>query len=171
MKNTTMREAAHLADIRIDDEGWQAVIPDLDAACDRTLAALFATVDRAPAPLGVLFTDDAAVRALNARYRDQDKPTNVLSFPADPDTLPPDQKAFLGDLVLARETVEGEAAMQGKTVAAHTDHLVVHGVLHLLGHDHVDPAAAEVMETLERAILERLGYGDPYDDMSEAGRQ
>jgi len=171
MKNTTTREAAQLADIRIDDDGWQRVIPDLDAACERTLAALFAALDHPPAPVGVLFTDDAAVRALNARFRDQDKATNVLAFPADADALPPDQKTCLGDLVLARETVEGEAAAQGKTAVAHTHHLIVHGVLHLLGHDHVDPAAAEVMEGLERAILERLGYGDPYDDVSEADRQ
>lgn len=167
MKSTTTLKADHLADVRIDDEAWHAVIADLDTVCNRALAAVFDVLGQAPARVGLLFGDDAAIRTLNATYRDQDKPTNVLSFPSDAAVLPPDQAAFLGDVALARETILAEACAQGKTPTAHAHHLIVHGTLHLLGHDHVDPAEAEAMETLERAILERLGYGDPYADAPE----
>lgn len=165
---TAIPEIDHIADVRIEDDGWIDVLADLDAECNRALLVIFGELNQSPAPVGLLFTHDAAVRTLNATYRNQDKPTNVLSFPSDSAVLPPDQSAFLGDLVLARETVLAEAAAQGKTPAAHTHHLIVHGVLHLLGHDHVKPMAAEAMEALERAILGRLGYGDPYAEVLEA---
>ena len=168
---TATPEIDHLADVRIEDDGWNDVVADLDEACHRVLLAVFEEISQPPAPVGLLFTDDAAVRTMNATYRDQDKPTNVLSFPSDSAALPPDQNTFLGDIALARETILAEAVAQGKTAAAHTHHLIVHGALHLLGHDHVEPAAAEAMETLQRAILERLGYGDPYAEMPEANNQ
>lgn len=168
---TATPEIDILADVRIEDDGWNDVLADLDDACHRALSAVFEVLNRPPAPVGLLFTDDAEVRTMNATYRNQDKPTNVLSFPADSAALPPDQNTFLGDIALARETILAEAAAQGKTAAAHTHHLVVHGALHLLGHDHVEPGAAEAMETLERAILERLGYGDPYAETPEATHQ
>jgi probable rRNA maturation factor len=156
------------ADVRIDDDGWCDVIADLETVCHDALSVVFAVLDKPPAGVGFLFTDDRAVQALNATYRSQDKPTNVLSFPCDPSALPPDQPAYLGDVALARETVLAEAAAQGKSATAHSHHLIIHGALHLLGHDHVDPAEAETMEALERAILARLGYGDPYIDAAEA---
>ena len=114
-----------------------------------------------------MLTDDAAVRALNAQWRGKDRPTNVLSFPAaTPDEIararaggPP---LLLGDVVLALETCRREAAEQGKPLADHVAHLVVHGVLHLLGHDHEDDAEADRMERLETAILAELGIADPY---------
>lgn len=102
-----------------------------------------------------MLADDAALRALNARWRQQDKPTNVLSFPAGDSVL-------LGDVVLAFETVRREASEQGKSLADHMSHLVVHGVLHLLGHDHERPRDADVMESLERQVLAGLGIADPY---------
>ena len=106
--------------------------------------------------LTVALADDKRVRALNARDRRKDKPTNVLSYPSG-------EKAFLGDVVLARQTVWREAKEQGKTPADHLVHLVVHGTLHLLGHDHeTSEADAERMEALERRILKRLGIADPY---------
>ena len=168
---TATPEIDHLADVRIEDDGWNDVVADLDAVCHRALLAVFEEISQPPAPAGFLFTNDAAVRTMNATYRDQDKPTNVLSFPSDSAALPPDQKTFLGDIALARETILAEAVAQGKTATAHTHHLIVHGALHLLGHDHVEPAAAEAMETLERAILGRLGYGDPYAEMPKANHQ
>lgn len=168
---TAIPEIDHLADVRIEDDGWTDVLADLDAACHRALSAVFEVLNQPPAPVGLLFTDDATVRTMNATYRNQDKPTNVLSFPSDPAALPPDQSTFLGDIALARETVLAEAAAQGKMAAAHTHHLIVHGALHLLGHDHIEPTAAEAMEALERAILERLGYGDPYAEVPEASRR
>ena len=101
---------------------------------------------------------------LNSDWRGIDRPTNVLAFPGwDPDApLPAEAPLLLGDVVLARETVAREAKEQGKTVTDHLGHLVVHGVLHLLGYDHAIDAEAAVMETLETAILAELGVADPY---------
>ena len=106
--------------------------------------------------LTVALADDARVRELNARDRRKDKPTNVLSYPSG-------EKGFLGDIVLARQTVWREAREQRKTLADHLAHLVVHGTLHLLGYDHeTGEADAERMEALERRVLAKLGIADPY---------
>lgn len=100
-------------------------------------------------------------QALNAQYRQQDKPTNVLSFPTD---LPPElQIPLLGDLVVCAGVVEHEAHEQGKSLAAHWAHMVVHGTLHLLGYDHESDEEAEQMEALETRILGQLGFPAPYD--------
>ena len=107
------------------------------------------------AELSILFTDDAHVRRLNARYRGKDRPTNVLSFPQASGPL-------LGDIILAFETVEEEARLAGKQLKAHMAHLIIHGFLHLLGYDHEGEAEAEAMEALERAALARIGIPDPY---------
>jgi probable rRNA maturation factor len=109
----------------------------------------------------VLLTDDAAVHDLNLRFRDRDQPTNVLSFPAADMTIP-GHAPHLGDLMLAHGVCAAEAAAQGKTLADHLTHLTVHGVLHLLGRDHVDEAEAEAMEAEERTLLASLGVADPY---------
>ena len=105
----------------------------------------------------ILLTDDATIRDLNARFRNKDTATNVLSFPA-PDTAHP----HLGDIALAYGVCAAEAAAQAKALADHLSHLVVHGVLHLLGYDHQADAPAEAMEAMERHILCRLGVADPY---------
>lgn len=99
-------------------------------------------------------------QALNRDYRDQDKPTNVLSFPAD--LTVPDGEKVLGDIVICDPVVRQEAQAQGKRVQDHYLHMVVHGMLHLYGYDHLDPAEADVMEDLEREILGGLGVADPY---------
>ena len=113
----------------------------------------------------VLLTDDAAVQDLNARFRGKDAPTNVLSFPA-PATAHP----HLGDIAVAHGVCAREAAAQGKTLADHLSHLVVHGVLHLLGYDHQADATADAMEAMERDILSKLGVADPYrQDLVHAG--
>ncbi|HEX5455552.1 MAG TPA: rRNA maturation RNase YbeY [Stellaceae bacterium] len=116
--------------------------------------------------VGIILTDDAEQRRLNRDYRGQDKSTNVLSFalanPGDP--LAPGMPVVLGDVVLAFETVAREAAEQGKSLADHLRHLVVHGVLHLVGFDHENAAEAAIMEDREVAILRRLGVPDPYRD-------
>jgi probable rRNA maturation factor len=102
-----------------------------------------------------VFTDDDGMRRLNARYRGKDRATNVLSFP---------QKdgALLGDVILAAETVKGEAALADKPLEDHMAHLIIHGFLHLLGFDHEEDVEAEKMEQLERLALDRLGIADPY---------
>ena len=115
------------------------------------------------AEVSLLLADDAEVRALNARWRGQDKPTNVLSFPA----APPDrlaQSPTLGDIALAFETLAREAEASGVPLANHYRHLVAHGFLHLIGYDHQTDEEAERMEALERRVLARLGVADPYAD-------
>ncbi|MEQ9326658.1 MAG: rRNA maturation RNase YbeY [Rhodospirillales bacterium] len=152
--------------VSVECDGWDAGLADADALC-RTAA--LAALDRAGLPLdgaeiSILLTDDAEVRALNRDYRKQDKPTNVLSFAAmDGDLAPmPDGSLPLGDIVLAFETVGREAGEAGISLADHATHMVVHGTLHLLQYDHVTDAEAEVMESLETAILAGLGIADPY---------
>jgi probable rRNA maturation factor len=124
-----------------------------------------------PAELAVVLADDRLVRRLNREYRGQDAATNVLSFAGldGPDEPGAGAPYLLGDVVLARETVVREAREQGKTPADHLAHLVVHGVLHLLGYDHQTAAQAETMENLERAALAELGVADPYLDPGRAG--
>lgn len=118
----------------------------------------------------LLFTSDAEVHTLNREWRQRDKPTNVLSFPMlerlELEALPPEgPPEMLGDIALARETCAREAADKGVTLEAHAAHLIVHGLLHLAGHDHVDSdEQAETMEALETRILAKLGIADPYGD-------
>jgi probable rRNA maturation factor len=112
----------------------------------------------------VLLTNDAEVRNLNARFRGQDAPTNVLSFSA-----PSSVAGAVGDIALALGVCAREAADQGKTLAWHMQHLVAHGVLHLLGYDHQSDAEAEAMEAIERRIMAGLGAPDPYAACEGAG--
>ena len=145
--------------------GWKAALPDAAqrarAAARAALAAAGWKAGPAGAELSLVLGDDLAVRALNRDWRGQDKPTNVLSFPGG--AAPPGTPALIGDVVLAFETVSREAAAQGKPLADHLAHLVVHGVLHLIGYDHVAAPAARRMERLEIAVLAGLGIADPYD--------
>ena len=148
--------------------GWDGLAA---AACAAGLAlSTHAHLDRAgyTVEVAVRLTDDAEVKSLNAQYRHQDKPTNVLSFPmVQPDLLDglansDDGEVLLGDIVLAFETCAAEAAAKGIALADHARHLIVHGMFHLLGLDHGDDAAAGHMEGLETAALATLGLADPY---------
>ncbi len=149
---------------------WIGALPGVEDLCRRVaavgLGAACGNRPELPAErleISLVLADDAMVQDLNRRYRGQDKPTNVLSFAAlDDQPLPPDGPILLGDVVLAYETTVGEAAADGKPLTHHLSHLVVHGVLHLLGHDHTDDAEAEEMEAVERTILAALGIPDPY---------
>ncbi|MGZ5904045.1 MAG: rRNA maturation RNase YbeY [Reyranella sp.] len=135
------------------DPVWTKVLPGVARLVRKAARAAISNRKRS---LTIALADDKRVRALNARDRKKDKPTNVLSYPSG-------ERAFLGDVVLARQTVWREARQQHKTPSAHVSHLVVHGTLHLLGHDHeTSDADAERMEALERRILKRLGIADPY---------
>lgn len=143
---------------------WRRALPDAAALAAQAARATLAALGFAPAAgaeLAIVLGDDALVRALNRRWRGRDQPTNVLSFAsgAPPAAALPQ---LLGDVVLAFETVEHEAAAQGKSLADHCRHLVVHGVLHLLGFDHMEEAEAERMEALERRVLAGMGIADPY---------
>ncbi len=125
----------------------------------------------APWEVTIVLGDDQILRDLNRRFRGQDRPTNVLAFPAggyetsaQADAAHPEMGGYLGDVILARETLFREAETAGKSVAAHFAHLVVHGILHLLGHDHHTDREAEIMETAERRILKAMGFPDPYEE-------
>jgi probable rRNA maturation factor len=145
----------------------QRVCPALpeDGALRRWVRAALQGRRRATA-LVIRLVDEAEMAQLNQTYRGKAGPTNVLSFPfAAP---PPVQSDLIGDLVICAPLVAREAAQQGKPAVAHWAHLVVHGVLHLLGHDHLDAAAARAMEALETDILGKLGFPDPYDQTEES---
>jgi probable rRNA maturation factor len=146
---------------------WQRDCPD-GAALAGDAARLTLRVCQAPsaAIVDITLTDDAAQRTLNRTWRGKDAPTNVLAFAAGDPALPRPAGAplLLGDVVLAFETVRREAAEQNKPLADHLRHLVVHGVLHLLGYDHEQPADGAAMEAREIAILAELGVPDPYRD-------
>jgi len=119
-----------------------------------------------PLELAIRLVGEDESRALNHDYRGKDKPTNVLSFPADlPEMVLSElDERPLGDLVICAPVVAREAGEQGKALAAHWAHMTVHGLLHLLGHDHIEAVDAAVMEPLEIAVLARLGWDNPYDD-------
>ena len=116
----------------------------------------------AESELSLVFTDDASIQAINAEWRGKDKPTNVLSFPAYPVKAGEQPGPMLGDIIIARETVQREALEEGKPLENHLTHLVVHGFLHLLGYDHESEDEAEEMERREREILHALAIPDPY---------
>ncbi len=156
-------------DLEIEEPRWSEELADIEAFCRRCLTTALAVAGPPSVPaceLAVLLTTDARVRELNARYRGRDRATDVLSFPAlTPAELAAatvDRPCLLGDIVLAFETVRREAIREGKPLDAHLAHLLVHGLLHLLGHDHRREEEARVMEETERRVLAALGLPDPY---------
>ena len=155
-----------MIEVEIEDAAWSVALPDAGSLVER---AATAALGRVEGDLVVLLTDNATVGDLNSRFRDKDGPTNVLSFPAAEMTIP-GHSPHLGDLVLAYGICAEEAAAQGKTLSNHLSHLTVHGVLHLLGRDHMAEDEAEAMEAEERSILASLGVADPYrpDDGSRS---
>jgi probable rRNA maturation factor len=153
MTRATSRRSPTRVDVVVLDAGWLEALPGVERLVRKAARAAVGPRKRS---LTVALADDKRVQILNARDRRKDKPTNVLSYPSG-------ERQFLGDIVLARQTVWREAKAQGKTPAAHASHLVVHGTLHLLGYDHeTGEADARRMEALERRILARLGIADPY---------
>ncbi|MGD8235241.1 MAG: rRNA maturation RNase YbeY [Chromatiales bacterium] len=124
-----------------------------------------ARLDHGDATIVVRIVDEAESRQLNRDYRGKDRPTNVLSFPFEPPPGIPEEQEHLGDLVICAPVVFREAREQQKQPEAHWAHMVVHGVLHLQGYDHQNIEEAEEMESLERQILARLGYSDPYGEI------
>lgn len=162
--------------VSVADGRWPDLLPDPEGVVKQAVVTTLVCAPplvRLPAGAGcevsVELTDDASVQRLNSQWRGRDRPTNVLSFPQWDDgdfaaghPHPPGLPVPLGDVVLALETCAAEAGAADRPLAAHVCHLVAHGVLHLLGHDHQDPDAATAMEALERRILAALGHPDPY---------
>ncbi len=152
-----------IIDVAVEAEGWPSA-GKLNAQVARAFAAAVGTGELAYQPgseLSLLFADDAVVRDLNRNWRDQDKSTNVLSFPGG-DESGPVYGPMLGDIVFAFETVGREAEEGEMPFENHLSHLIVHGILHLFGYDHQIEEDAEVMEALERRILAKLNIPDPY---------
>ncbi len=154
------------------DPDWPRAVPAVEDLARRAAeAALAAAADSGAAKevfsardaeISLVLADDATLRRHNRDYRNIDKPTNVLAFAADETPGESEGPLLLGDVLLARETLAREAREQGKRPADHFCHLVVHGVLHLLGQDHLSESEAQIMERLEVAALDRLGVADPY---------
>ncbi len=148
-------------EVSVDAGDWPPE-PDLRRLSRRSLETAYATAvaddfsERSDYRVSV-FTDDAAMRILNRKWRGHDRPTNVLSFPLDGPF-----RGLLGDIVLASETTRREAALEGKPLEHHIAHLIVHGFLHLVGYDHQNVEDAELMERLERSGLASMGIADPY---------
>jgi len=142
--------------LRVEAPAWRRRLPAAEGLVRRAArAALAAAKPRPRGELCIVLADDVLQRKLNHDFGGRDKPTNVLSFEGAP--------VSLGDVVLALETIAGEAETQGKSLADHVAHLVVHGVLHLAGYDHERPRDAKMMEPLEATILARLGIANPYE--------
>lgn len=176
---TSDRSSPAEISISADCPDWSAAVPDAAARVEAAARAALAAACPAlgAAELSVLLADDGMLHELNRTWRGKDAPTNVLSFPAtetaEGETPRPEfagAPLALGDVALAFETCRREAAADGKPLADHLTHLVVHGVLHLVGYDHEEEAAAERMEALETRILAGLGVPDPYGAAPEAGR-
>ncbi|MEP3439001.1 MAG: rRNA maturation RNase YbeY [Hoeflea sp.] len=117
-----------------------------------------------PPEVSLVLADDAMMADINEQWRNQPKPTNVLSFPAFPLVPGGVPGPMLGDIILARETIEREAQDLGKPADEHITHLIIHGFLHLFGYDHIENNDAEKMEAIETRILASLDLSDPYGD-------
>jgi probable rRNA maturation factor len=143
---------------------WRQRLPAVDDLCISAARAALGTglLASETAELSIVLADDPFSHDLNRRWRGQDKPTNVLAFPASNGPGAGVQAQLLGDVVIAYETVAAEAQAQEKPLADHLRHLIVHGVLHLLGYDHLADSDAACMEALEIRILAELGVPDPY---------
>jgi probable rRNA maturation factor len=150
-----------LIDVAIEAEDWASLENSRGLAEIVLITAIGESgISLAPgAEISVLLCSDTFIRKLNREWREVDEPTNVLSFPTGGNAAP---AGLLGDIVIAFETAAREAAEKAVPLRDHVAHLLVHGFLHLIGHDHVLPAEAEVMERLERAVLAKLGISDPY---------
>lgn len=166
----------HALELSVDEEAWRQALPDTDALCrEAVFAALhLAARDLPPVEVSLVLTGDEAMARLNEQHRGKQGATNVLSFPAcdwqggerprDHAGAAGDQPLLLGDIVVAHGVAAAEAVDGEKTLADHLRHLLAHGVLHLLGHDHVDDDQAREMEALEVQILGRIGVANPYRD-------
>jgi probable rRNA maturation factor len=156
-------------DVRVEYAPWRRDLGDPEPICRRAARRAHALVGRwsGTSEVSVVLSDDETVRRLNGTYRGQDQPTNVLSFPVADGVSEMlegvgDPPHLLGDIVVAYATTAAEAAAGGKPLSDHLSHLIVHGILHLLGHDHETEEEAAAMERLEVVILASLGIANPY---------
>ncbi|MEL6664600.1 MAG: rRNA maturation RNase YbeY [Pseudomonadota bacterium] len=156
MIKTQIQSAMVDLDLRVAEPEWDKSLPDLEAICRRALDA-GAAQKATQGEVAILLTNNTEIQDLNRDWRGKDKPTDVLSFPADPMDKP-----FLGDIAVAIGVTQDDAETRGIGLDQHLSHLLIHGLLHLLGHDHKDDTEAAEMEALEIAALASLGWPDPY---------
>jgi probable rRNA maturation factor len=156
-------------DLAIPCAKWRRAIPDVEKRAKEAARTVLAHAGKklGAAELSLVLADDETVAALNERWRQREGPTNVLAFASEQRAMPP-APLVLGDVVLAYETVTKEARDQGKALVDHLRHLVIHGVLHLLGYDHEAAGPARRMEMLETRLLATLGVPDPYHAREDA---
>ncbi len=153
--------------VSVPCKAWRRAVPAAERMCRRAARAALSAAppDAARSEASVVLADDVLVRRLNRQYGDRDKATNVLSFPVAGGGAPaPGAPTMLGDVIVAFETATAEAKAENKPLGDHLCHLVVHGMLHLLGHDHATAAAARRMEGLEVRVLNGLGVASPYPE-------
>ncbi|WP_428407169.1 rRNA maturation RNase YbeY [Hyphococcus sp.] len=150
-----------MIELVIEDDGWADALSEAEALAASCVANAAAFEPALAREIALLLCDDAAMTALNQRFRDKNNPTNVLSFPSGA------EEGFLGDIALARETCAREAAEKGISLHDHAAHLIIHGMLHLIGYDHETEEEAAVMERRETEILGAMGIADPYGPSDE----
>lgn len=169
MSERRNRKRPQLAAEVVEDSGDWSWVDDIDALADATAAevATEPSLKLQPSAVSIVLSSDASVAVLNGRYRKKPKPTNVLSFPPGPGS----PGGYIGDIVLASETIVREAEELDIPSEHHLQHLIVHGLLHLLGYDHETDAEAERMEALETNILGRLGVANPYTGALERDKR
>lgn len=158
-------------DIIVESVGWndeEMLYKITEKALTTTMHQL--SLENAASEISLLFTDDEHMTQINAQWRGKNKPTNVLSFPAFPLKAGDPPGPMLGDIIIARETVVLEAKKEGKTFQDHLTHMIVHGLLHLLGYNHETHDETLQMEGLEREILRKLFIKDPYAELSQNDR-
>jgi probable rRNA maturation factor len=151
-----------LIDIEIDDERWLVAHKRIQSHLQHALGLVLTQECADPdGDLVILLCDDQTMRELNTEYRQKDKATNVLAFPCAPMPMPGGGRHY-GDIALGYETCMREAKEQNKTIESHLTHLAIHGVLHLLGYDHIEEGDSIIMEAREKRYLKELGFSDPY---------
>ena len=156
----------HSCHLHLQDDRWAEVINDsVEDRFWQMIAGIPEIEDGQVLNLGFIWTDADHITSLNHNFRDKDKPTNVLSFP-DGDRDPETGEIYLGDVFLCWDVMSDEAAEQHVSLQHHTLHLMLHGVLHLLGYDHILPNEANEMESLEAQLLAKVGIANPYAEIS-----
>jgi probable rRNA maturation factor len=161
-------------DVTVDCSHWDVALPDAvkqaKDACEAAFRNAGAYIGCQAAEVSVVLANDVLVKSLNCEYRNSDEPTNVLSFPtAIKETPHVDIPILLGDIIVAYETIVNEANIEGKSLRDHFYHLIVHGMLHLLGFDHQVSADADIMEAIEVDVLQKINIENPYEFLETKG--